>query len=85
MWMGHQDCVKGMAPKEVSVFRISLLQVYHWMYFYYLHLFVIHVLLLDKLRDLLMYLSLSVIRCLSAELLHVCQTLGVLIEKWLPH
>ena len=38
------------------------------MYFYYLRVFVIHVLSLDNLRDLLMYLSLSVMHCISAEL-----------------
>ena len=47
------------------------------MYFYYLLLFVIHVLSLDQLGDLLMYLSLSGMRCISAELSYVCQTVGV--------
>ena len=39
------------------------MHVYHSMYFHYLLLYVIHMLLLDKLGDLLMYLSLSVTRC----------------------
>ena len=39
--------------------------VYYLMYFYYLLLFLIHVLLLNKLRDLLMYLSLRVMHCIS--------------------
>ena len=59
------------------------MHVYYLMYFYYLLLFVIHVLLLDKLGDLLMYLGLSVMHCISAELLYVCQTAGVWIGKWL--
>ena len=82
--MGRQDGVKGIRHKEVCVLRIGLVHVYHSMYFYYLLLFVIHVLLLDKLGDLLMYLSLSAIRCISAEPLYVCQTVGVWIGTWLP-
>ena len=82
--MGRQDGVKGIRHKEVCVLRIGLMHVYHSMYFLYLLLFVIHVLLLDKLGDLLMYLSLSTIRRISAELLYVCQTVGVWIGKWLP-
>ena len=83
--MGRQDGVKGIRHKEVCVLRIGLVHVYHSMYFYYLLLFVIHVLLLDKLGDLLMYLNLSAIRCISAEPLYVCQTVGVWIGKWLPN
>ena len=64
---------------------IGLMHVYYSMYFYYLLLFVIHVLSLDKLRDLLRYLSLSVMGCISAELLYVCQTVSVWIGKWLPY
>ena len=66
--MGRQDAVKGIRHKEVCVHRIGLMHVYHSMYFHYLLLFVIHVLSGDKLVDLLMYLSLSVIRYISAEL-----------------
>ena len=83
--MGHQDDVKGIRHKEVYLVRISLMHVYHSMYFHYLLLFVIHVLLLDKHGDLLMYLSLSVIPCISAELLYVCQTVSGWIGKWLPN
>ena len=75
--MGRQNGVKGIRHKEMYVLRIGLMHVYHSMYFYYLLLFAIHVLLLDKLGDLLMYLSLSLIRCISAESLYVCQTIGV--------
>ena len=75
--MGRQDDIKGISHKEVYVLRIGLIHVYHSMYFYYLLLFVIHVLLLDKLEDLLMYLSLSGMRCILAELSYVCQTVGV--------
>ena len=81
--MGRQDGVKGIRHKEVRVLRVGLMQVYYLMYFYYLLLFVIHVLSLDKLGDLLMYLSRSVIRCISAELSYVCRTVGVWIGKWL--
>ena len=80
-----QDSVKGIMYKEVCVLRIGLMHVYYSMYFYYLLLFVIHVLSLDKLEDLLMYLSLSVIRYISAELSYVYQTVGVWIGKWLPN
>ena len=83
--MGHQDGIKGIRHKEVCVLRIGLIHVYHSMYLHYLLLFVIHVLLLDKLGDLLIYLSLSVIRCISAELLYVCQTVSGWIGKWLPN
>ena len=69
--MGRQDVVKEIRHKEVCVLRIGLMHVYHSMHFHYLLLFVIHVLLLDMFGDLLMYLSLSVIRCISAEPLYV--------------
>ena len=82
--MGHQDGVKGIRHKQVCVLRIGLMHSYHSIYFHYLLSFVIHILSLDKLGDLLMYLSLSVIRCISAELLHVCQSVGVWIGKGLP-
>ena len=75
MW--RQDGVKGIRHKEVCVLRIGLMYVYYSMYFYYLLLFVIHVLSLDYLMDLLVYLSLSVISCISAEPLYVCQTVVV--------
>ena len=83
--MGRQDGVKGIRHKEVCVLRIGLMHVYHSMYFHSLLSFVIRVLLLDKLGDLLMYLSLSAIRCISAEPLYVCQTVGVWIGKRLPN
>ena len=75
--MGHPNGVKGISHQEVYVLRIGLMHVYHSMYFYYRLLFIIHVLSLDKLRDLLMYLSLRVTRRISAELSYVCQTVGV--------
>ena len=74
--MGLQDDVKVIRYKEVYVLRIGLMHVYYCMYFYYLVLFIIHVLALDKLGDLLMYLSLSIMRCILAENLCVCQTIG---------
>ena len=83
--MGRHDGVKGIRHKEVYVLRIGLMHVYHSMYFHYLLLFVIHVFLLDKLGDLLMYLSLSVILRISAKLLYVCQTVSVQIGNWLPN
>ena len=60
------------------------MHVYYSIYFYYLLLFVIHVLSLDKLGDLLMCLSLNVMRCILAELSYACQTIGVWIGKWPP-
>ena len=48
------------------------MHVYYSVYFYYLLLFVIHVLSLDQLGDLLMYLSLSMMRNITAELSYVC-------------
>ena len=79
--MGRQDEVKGIRHKKVCVLRIGLIHVYYSIYFYYLLLFVIHVLSLDKLGDLPMYLSLSMMCCISAELLYICQTVGVWIGK----
>ena len=55
--MGRQDDMKGIRHKEVYVLRIGLMHVKYSMYFYYLLLFVIHVLSLDKLVHLLMSLS----------------------------
>ena len=75
--MGRQDGVKGIRNKEVCVLRIGLMHVKYSMYFYYVLLFVIHVLSLDKVGNLLIYLSLSVMRCILAELSSVCQTVGV--------
>ena len=83
--MRRQDGVKGIRHNELCLLWIGLMHVYYSMYFYYLLLFVIHVLSLDKLGDLLMYLSLSVMRCISAELSYLCQTVGVWIGKWLPN
>ena len=83
--MEQQDGIKGIRHKEVYVLRIGLMDVYHWMYFHYLVWFVIHMLLLDKVGDLPMYLSLSVMGCISAELSYVCQTVSVWIGKWLPN
>ena len=85
MRIGRQDGVKGIRHMEVCVLRIGLIHVRYSMYFYYLLLFVIYVLSLDKLGDLLMHLSLSMIHCISAELSCVCLTLGVWIGKWLPN
>ena len=73
--------LKGIRHKELCVLRIGLMHVYHVMYFNYLLLFVIHVLPLDKFRDLLMYLSLSTMRCILAELSCICQAVGVWIVK----
>ena len=83
--MRRQDGVKEIRYKEVCVLRIGLMYIYYLIYFYYLLFFVIHVLSLDKLRDLLMYLSLSMMRRISAELSHVCQPAGVSIGKWLAN
>ena len=66
--MGRQVSIKGIRHKEVCVLRIGLMHVYNSMYFYYPLLFVLYVLSLDKRRDLLLRLSLSMIRCISGEL-----------------
>ena len=79
--MGYQDGVKGIRHEEVCVVRIGPMHVYCWMYIYYLLFFLVHVLSLDNLWDLLMYLNLSVMRYISAELSYVCQTVGVWIRK----
>ena len=73
--------LQGIRHKEVCVLRIGLMHVYYSMYFYYLLLFVTHVLSLDKLEDLLIYLSLSTIRGILAELSYICQAVGVWIGK----
>ena len=46
--MGHQDGIKGIRHKEVHILRWGLMNVYYSMYFYYLLLFVIDALSLDK-------------------------------------
>ena len=79
--MGRQDAVTKIRHKEVCVLRIGLMHVYYSIYFHYLLLFVIHILLLDKLGDLLMYLSLSVMHGILAELPYACQTVGIYIGK----
>ena len=83
--MGHQDSVKRIRHKEVYVLRIGLMHIYYSIYCYYLVLFIFMLLSLDKLGDLLMYHSLSVIGCILAELSYVCQTVGIWIGKWLPN
>ena len=82
--MECQDSLQRIRYKEVCVLRIGLMHVYYSMYFYYLLWFIIYMLSLDKLVDLFMYLRLDVMHCISAELLYICQTVGVLIGKWLP-
>ena len=72
--MGRKDGVKGIRHMEVCVLRIRLIHLYYSMYFYYFLLFVIHVLLLNNLGDLLIYLSLTAIHCISAELSYISQT-----------
>ena len=71
--------LKGITHEEVCVLRIGLMHVYHSIYFHYLLFFVIHVLPSDKHGDLHMYLRLSVMGCVSAELSYVCQTVGARI------
>ena len=58
--MRRQKGVKSIRHKEVYVLRIGLIHVYHLIYFYYLLCCITHVLLLDKLGDLLLYLSLGI-------------------------
>ena len=65
--------------------RIALIHVYYLMYFYYPLLLVIYMLSVDKLVDLLLYLTLSMMCYIAAELLYVYQTVGVWIGKWLPN
>ena len=79
--MSRQDAIKRLRHKAVCVLRIGLMHVYYSLHFYYLLLLVIHVLSLDKLGDLLMYLSPSVMCCISAELSNVCQTVGFRIGQ----
>ena len=45
---GVRIVLKGIRHKEVCILRIGLMYVYYSMYFYYLLLFVIHMLSLDK-------------------------------------
>ena len=46
--MRRQDSVKGIRHMKVCILRIGLMHVYYSIYFYYLRLFIIHVLSLDK-------------------------------------
>ena len=79
--MGRQDGVKGIRQKKVCVLMIGLIYIYYLMYFDYLLLFIIHVLSLYKLRDLLMHLSLSMMRYTSGKLAYACQTVGSRIGR----
>ena len=40
---------------------------------------------IHKLGDPLLHLCLSSIRCISAEILYICQLVGIYIGKWLPN
>ena len=75
--MGRQDGVIGIRHKEVCVHRIGLMHLYYLIYFYYLLLLVTHALSFDEPGDLRMYLSLSVMHCISTELSYACQTVDV--------
>ena len=66
-----------MKHKQVYVLRIGVMHVYNSMYFYYLMLFVIYMLLLDKLSDLHLYLTLCMMRCISAEHLYIYHPVGL--------
>ena len=79
--MRRQDGLKEIRYREVYVLQIGLIYVYYSMYFYNLLLFVIPVLSLDQVEDLLTYLSLTIMHCISAELLYVCRPMGVWIGK----
>ena len=81
--MKNQNGVKGIRNKEVCILRIGLIYVYYSIYFYNLMLFVTHILSLDKYGDLLLYLSLSVMHCMSVELSHVYETAHAWIGKQL--
>ena len=81
--MGRQDRVEGIGYKEVYVLRIGIIYVSDAINFYYLLLFITHMLVLDKLEDALVYRNLTVIRCIFVELLYVYQTLVVWISKGL--
>ena len=79
--MGRHDGINQIRDKEMCICPIGLMHIYYSMCFYYLLLLVIHLLSSDNLGDVLMYLSLHVIRCISVGHLYVCQTVGVWIEK----
>ena len=82
--MRRQHGIKGIRHQEMCVLGIGTMHVSYLIYCYYLFFFVTYVLSLDKIEALLVYLSPSVMRCIAAELLHVSQTVGVWIRKWLP-
>ena len=83
--MGHQDGVKVVSHKKVSVLRIGLIHGYYLIHCYYHLLFVIFVLSFNNLDNLLLYLCLMVMHCISAEIFYTWQTAGVKIEKRLPN
>ena len=83
--MRYQDSVKAIRHKEVYVLKIGLMRVYYSKYFHYLLKFFIDMLSLDEAWNLLVYLGLSIMRCISAELLYLYQPVGVCIEKWFPY
>ena len=69
--IGCPDGVNSIRHTEVSILCIGLTHVYYLSYFSYLQLLIIHIVTLDKLRDLLLYFSLCVMCCILAELLYI--------------
>ena len=59
--------------------------VYYTMYFYYLHLFLIHVLSLDKPWGTAHVSQLLCAALHLSRILYVCQTAGGVIGMWLSH
>ena len=73
----HPDDVKGIRHKKVCVYRIGLIYSYYAMYFYYLRLLFIDIFSLDKFRNVLLNLSLSVMHCMSGDIGYEYQTFGI--------
>ena len=68
-WVSSELVSYVFTIQRISIiFCNELFMCYHWI----------------KLGNLLMYLTLSMIRCISAELLYASQTAAVWIGKWLP-
>ena len=81
--MTLQDGVKGTRDKKVCVFAIGVLYFYYSIYLTCVLWFIMYFLSLDKLADLLIYLSLHMMSSISVKLVHVSQSVSVWIGKQL--
>ena len=80
----HSDSIKSIRYKELYLLKIGLIYVYYLIAFHYVLLFVMYILSLDHLVNLLLFLSLRMIYCISAEHLYARHIAGLCIGEWPP-